>query len=67
LQPVTSFIEFLKDDRIDYLLAPSAQNSESECKNLGVLGEVVAKLDADPRIATLRDRGYVLYDLSALR
>ena len=62
-----SFIEFLKDDRIDYLLAPSAQNSESECKNLGVLGEVVAKLDADPRIATLRDRGYVLYDLSALR
>lgn len=61
------FLGFLKADRIEYLVVPTPQNPHFNCRSLQGLTEAVEWLDKDPQITTLRDDGYVLYDLSALR
>jgi hypothetical protein len=59
------FIDFLKADRIEYLLVPSAQNNQVDCRAGHVLIDVAASLDNNPAVSVLRDDGYILYDISA--
>ena len=64
---VEHFVGFLKNDRIDYLLVPQPSNTQFDCKHHPVLMDTVAQLAQNPRVATLQDEGYVLYDLTDLR
>ncbi len=61
------FLDYLKRDGIDYLLLPLPGNPGPECKNVPVLAQVAADLDRNAQVEALRDRQYVLYDLSGLR
>ena len=63
---VDHFVNFLKNDRIDYLFVPEPLNPQFNCKNQTVLMDTVARLEQNPRVAALHDEGYVLYDLSGL-
>lgn len=64
---VDHFVNFLKNDRIDYLLVPEPLNPRFNCRNQTVLMDTVAWLEQNPHVTALRDEGYVLYDLSGLR
>jgi hypothetical protein len=57
------FIDFLKADRIEYLLVPRVGNKATDCSVGHVLIDVAASLDDDPNVPALHDDGYTLYDI----
>jgi hypothetical protein len=57
------FVDFLKTDRIDYLLAPRAAVNAVQCPGGEVVARVAADLSGDPGVPAVQDERYVLYDI----